>query len=52
MSAKVKGKVYRTVGETSHDVWFRDASNRQKTRGRTGGGRAEDAEILFRGDNL
>ena len=29
-------------------VWFRDA--RQKTRGRAGGGRAIDAETLFRGD--
>ena len=47
VSAKVKGK---DIGETSHDVWFRDATNRQKTRGRAGGGRAKDAEILFRGD--
>ena len=46
VSTKVKGKVYRMV-VTSHDVWFGDASNRQKTIGRAGGGRAKDAEIVI-----
>ena len=45
VSAKVKGKVYRTVVRPAMMSGLETLA-----RGRAGGGRAEDAEILCRGD--
>ncbi|KAK3559649.1 hypothetical protein QTP86_013602 [Hemibagrus guttatus] len=47
ISARIKGKVYRTVA-----VWFRDSVTEEETGGRARGSRAEDVEVLFGSDKI
>ncbi|KAK3540717.1 hypothetical protein QTP70_034635 [Hemibagrus guttatus] len=52
ISARIKGKVYRTVVGTGHAVWFRDSVTEEETGVRARGSRAEDVEVLFGSDKI
>ncbi|KAK3539779.1 hypothetical protein QTP70_013212 [Hemibagrus guttatus] len=52
ISARIKGKVYRTVVRPAMLYGFRDGVTEEETGVRARGSRAEDVEVLFGSDKI